>query len=226
MAASVVTPTPAVGNDVVDLSEPGVRGKAGDGRFVRRVLHPSEVVAVTEARDPDRALFTSWAAKEAAFKVVSKLRGAPPVFAHRAFVHRGETVEYEGTHYPLRIEALGTTIHVVATSGVDPAGAFAERHPLTQPGSPWNGSLDQLIGGLTPREAEPVHSLASAAVRLGARRALATLLEVEESRLQIVCAPGMTGRRPPRALLDGAPAPADVSLSHHGGQIGWAILLG
>ena len=63
-------------------------------------------------------------------------------------------------------------------------------------------------------------------MRLGARAALSTALGVEEGRLEIVCAPGATGRRPPRVLLDGSPAAADVSLSHHGNWIAWAILLG
>jgi len=214
-----------VGNDVIDLLDPRLSGKAHDERFTRRVLDPSEQALVAAAPDPDRVLFMCWAAKEAAYKVVSKLLGAPPVFQHRAYLYRGAEVEHEGTRYPLHIKAVGTTLHAVATAGANEASVFAEDHALDHPGSPWDASLDELIGRLTPREGDAVHSLASAAVRIGARRTLASVLQVAEHRVQIVCAPGVTGRRPPHVLLDGVPGPADVSLSHHGTRIGWAILV-
>jgi len=94
---------------------------------------------------------------------------------------------------------------------------------LDDAGAPWAAGLDELLRRFTPREADAIHSLASAAVRLGARRALAARAGVEEHRLQIVSRPGTTGRRPPFVLLDGREAPADVSLSHAGAWIGWAL---
>jgi hypothetical protein len=85
-------------------------------------------------------------------------------------------------------------------------------------------ALRALMASLSPKEADAVHSAPSAAVRLGARRALARALAVEERRLEIVCDPGATGRRPPRVLQDGRPACADVSLSHHGEWLAWSVL--
>jgi hypothetical protein len=49
---------------------------------------------------------------------------------------------------------------------------------------------------------------------------------VPEHRLEIVCAPGPTSQRPPRVLLDGAETEADVSLSHDGRLIAWALWVG
>ena len=71
-------PELVVGNDVVDLSDPRWAHKEGDERFLARVFTPSERRAIEAAPDPARALWAHWAAKEAAFKVVSKRRAPRP----------------------------------------------------------------------------------------------------------------------------------------------------
>ena len=215
-----------VGNDVVDLRDPRTVGKAGDARFLARVLDQGELAAVAGSPHPDEALWMHWAGKEATYKVVSKLRDEPPVFVHRDFVVGGEGVDHEGSRYPLQITRHGAVLHALSCAGAPLTGVLPGMGRLDQPDAPWSGSLEVLRSRLTDREADPVHSLASAAVRLGARAALSDVMAVEERRLEIVCAPGATGRRPPRVLLDGSPATADVSLSHHGDWIAWAILLG
>jgi phosphopantetheinyl transferase (holo-ACP synthase) len=213
-----------VGNDVVDLDDPTLRGKPAHARFLERVLAPSERETVSGAEDPHLALWTCWAAKEAAYKVVTKLRGEPPVFVHRAFVATDEAVEYEELTIPIHVRRDGPALHVVAAVGADPSGVLAATSRVLAPGAPWDGaSLEDLLPRFTAREVDAVHSLPSAAVRLGARAALAGALAVMEHRLEIVCAPGYTGRRPPAVLLDGESGPADVSLSHHGKWIAWAI---
>jgi len=214
-----------VGNDVVDLDDPRTRGKEGDERFVTRILQDSERVQLRQAPSPEEALWRFWAGKEAAYKVVSKLRGTPPVFVHRDFVVDDDTVHHEGLRYPLLLSRHGSALHAVSCSGALPEEVLVGVVRLDQPGAPWCAPLEELIGRFSSREADPVHSVASAAVRLGARAALAAALSLDEARLEIVCAPGPTGRRPPHALLDGNRAPADVSLSHHGAWIAWAILL-
>jgi len=61
-----------VGNDIVDRKSPEAAGKAGDRRFLQKALTPLEQEAVAGAPDPDLALWSLWAAKEAAYKAVSK----------------------------------------------------------------------------------------------------------------------------------------------------------
>ena len=97
---------------------------------------------------------------------------------------------------------------------------------LHAPESAWAGTLEQLMPRFSEREADAIYSLASAAVRVGARSDLAALLGVPEARLEIVCAPGPTSQRPPRVLLDGRETEADVSLSHDGPLIAWALWVG
>lgn len=216
----------AVGNDVVDLRDPRTTGKDRDSRFLARVLRDHERAAVAASADSHEALWLHWAAKEAAYKVVSKLRGEPPVFVHRDFVVVGDAVEHEGARYPLDVRRHGPALHAASCVGAPLHELVTGLGRLDDADAPWGGTLDELMARLSGREADPVHSLASAAVRLGARGALAAAMGVEEDRLEIVCAPGVTGRRPPFVLLDGAPAAADVSLSHHGDWIAWAILVG
>jgi len=216
----------AVGNDVVDLLDPRTVGKVENVRFTARVLDERESRVVMDSPDPGESLWHHWAGKEATYKVVSKLRSEPPVFVHREFVVDRDGVEYQGRRFPLRITRDGMALHALSCAGASLDDVLPGLGRLDQPDAPWSGSLEALMARLSEREADPVHSLSSAAVRLGARAALATAMNVAEGRLEIVCAPGITGRRPPRVLLDGSPADADVSLSHHGAWIAWAILLG
>lgn len=238
-----------VGNDVVDLTQPRTLGRSSDERFVARVLAPAEQEALRRAEDPDLELWCRWAAKEAGYKVVSKLLGAPPPFVHRSFVPmwtsgpdggfvRRGVVRYHEHQVPVTVVRAQETVHAVGFAErdmVEPrrpaagAGIVAAPHvvprvvSLDERGVAWEGTRGELERRLTPREADAVYSLASAAVRVGARADLASLMRVDEARLQIVCAPGPTSQRPPRVLLDDLDTEADVSLSHDGRWLAWAI---
>lgn len=233
-----------VGNDVVDLTADRTRGKARNQRFLQRILDPVERAYVANSAEADLALWRLWAAKEAAYKIASKLLPEPPVFEHAAFGVRWSaddaaakgvrtgTVRWQDVEVVVVVTHDGDHVHAVGHAG-EPGGlAHAEERSLAtigvglgrldDPHALWAGSEDALRRRFTPREADAVHSLASAAVRLAARDALAGALGVVEARLEIVCAPGDKGRRPPWVFLDGAPAAADVSLSHDGPWLGWA----
>ncbi len=236
--------TPWVGNDVVDLSNPRVVDKHGDLRFLNRVFTPDEREVIKESVDPPLDLWGMWAAKEAAFKIVAKWSPTPPPFEHKAFavawgsedrgtnpygrVLRAGRVRY-GAHVAIRVE-ITRTGHVLAALAwpADEGAPEGSRVldgtvlSLSDPGARWARDLDELRKRLTRAEVASVHSLPSAAVRLGARSALSRAWNVQESRLEIVCDPGPIGRRPPRVLLDGSACDADVSLAHDGAWIAWA----
>lgn len=237
-----------VGNDVVDLTNPRTEGRATDDRFVGRVFDPEEQDSIRAAGSSDLELWSRWAAKEAGFKSISKaLGGVPPHFVHRAFkvawsatnshdappaepcevLAREGTVEYLDRQARVSVAWRDGAVHAVAyvsENGESEAVSIRTRVARTEtPGSPWAGSLEELRRSLSGREAEAVHSRESAAVRIGAREELARLLGVPESRLEIVCAPGPSGRRPPCVLLDGLETTTDLSLSHDGRWIAWAI---
>ena len=226
---------PFVGVDVVDLRDRRCVGKARDARFLSRVLNDGERRALATAPDPDATLWRLWTAKEAAFKVVSKVRGAPPAFVHAAFrvdlpsplTKSGVgSVEWEEISVSIQWHEMPGRTAALAWNGAAADappewawGAAADLDP--EPTAP----MDVLLLKLSERERPPVHSRNSALVRLAARAALARGLGVDEARIEVVCGEGPKGRVPPEALIDGRAAPADVSLSHHGQWLAWAIRL-
>lgn len=223
---------PAVGNDVVDTTHPRCAGKSADHRFLARILTPAEAETVRSASDPDRCLWLHWAAKEAAFKAATRVRGEPPVFEHAAFrvdlPEAGDAVEgsvrWEELVLPWREwqapHAVGG-IHVVCwAEGPD--------------GPPdLHGGTEAIPDGdriprnrFTERERRAVHSPPSGWARLRARAHLAELAGVDEDVLEIVTADGPPGRVPPAVLMRGEPTGWSVSLSHHGRLVAWALARG
>jgi phosphopantetheinyl transferase (holo-ACP synthase) len=242
-----------VGNDIVDLETPRTEGRASDERFVARVFAEPERRTIQSAADPDLELWCHWAAKEAGYKVISKLVGEPPPFAHRTFqvawgdARRGVDDDGKAASDGSRVvrrgavtwRELAADVSVALHPGGVHAVAFATRerpprlvrvHPrvelLESPERAWAGALEDLLPLFSAREVDAIYSRPSAAVRVGARGDLAELIGVAERRLQIVCAPGPASQRPPHVLLDGEETEADVSLSHDGRLIAWAVWVG
>lgn len=230
-----------VGNDVVDLERVRTRDPRIHERFLDRVLSPVERSAVDAG--PER-LWPIWAAKETAFKVATKVRGEAPVFAHRTFETalrstpdgwKGRVV-WEDVEVRVDLRSAPGVVHAVGVVDA-PESPAADSEPvitdtmrvglarMDAPAAPWSAPLEDLLERFTAAERDAIHTPESAAVRLAAREALAEALGVEEARLEIVCAPGSIGRRPPHVRLDGRAAAADVSLSHDGPWIAWVCSL-
>lgn len=231
-----------LGNDVVDLRDPRVRGKAEDARFLERVFTEGERETIVAAADPHHALWARWAAKEAAFKAVSKLLGSPPVFHHPRFRVslarepgedpglRGE-VRYGDLSLVVEVGSTTDFVHGLARAeaedeGVEPVQRVVRAEDVRAGGGEGGkaGWRDALRPSFSPAEWACVTHRVSALTRLGVRADLARGLGVEEERLQITCQDGPAGRRIPVVLLDGATLGADLTLSHHGRYLAWAYL--
>lgn len=74
---------PGVGNDVVDLKEPGNIGKSRDDRFLCRVFTDAEREQIASVPSPDTLLWSFWAVKEAAYKALSRTAPAVCSVPHR-----------------------------------------------------------------------------------------------------------------------------------------------
>lgn len=234
-----------LGNDVVDLTDPRCLGKASDRRFLRRVFAPAEVAAILDSPTPDLTLWQLWAAKEAAFKAVSRLLSSPPPFEHARFQVTLESAFEEG---PSALAlARGWVrygdIRVVCACHQDADWVHAVAWHPGEGRS--DGAAPSIVTGLSPldegdpegedgwelrlrprfseREWGCVYSRPSAVTRLLARGAMALTLGAEETRLEIGCGPGNPGRRLPHVLLDGTESASSVSLSHHGRLAAWAL---
>jgi phosphopantetheinyl transferase (holo-ACP synthase) len=56
----------------VDLKEPANAGKSRDSRFLKKILTDAEIEFVQNAEKPDAALWSHWACKETAYKVIKR----------------------------------------------------------------------------------------------------------------------------------------------------------
>ena len=224
-----------IGNDIVDLAEPGVAGKERDRRFMDRVFTPQERAHILEAAAPTIALWKTWAAKETAFKIASKLRREGVIFAHRAFEvepeapNRPARVRFEDLEIGVRWELARDYVHCIGHLARERATALAERATAGDGGPAWRRLFASVVhegqsmdGALSGAEQASVYSTASARARLLARR----LMERWDLQgAEIVRVWRTWGWGPPVVAREGAPLPAfDVSLSHDGRFVAAAIV--
>jgi len=197
-----------LGNDIVDLGLPEVRGKVSDSRFLNRVFAPSEQEWIRQHSNPFLALWLLWAAKESAFKVVKK-SDPRAIFAHRRFVVHGAWVEFESLRIPVSFIFNTDYVHCVAGGE-----GLTETRVLIEELTPAVGPDD-----LSPAEMTSVHSEASAQVRVLAKKLLLTSCGLRDIQIIRPSLPspedGQFG--PPLAMRDGVAVPGlDLSLSHDG----------
>lgn len=223
-----------VGNDVVDLGHPRTQGKAGHARFVERVFTEQEAASISGHADPDRRLWTLWAAKEAAYKVVSRLEDTPPVFAHRSFsvdlsADSAGSVGFEGVSLPFVVVAdTPSYLHVVAWNGA-PAGSLPTwiHAGCATPAPADIPSLEELPEFLSAHfsalEASRIQRVESALARLYAKRAIAEHMGIPAEQVLILTAGGAEGRTPPEVEVVGSPTRVALSLSHDGSHVAWSF---
>ena len=233
-----------IGNDVVDLAEPGVTGKELDRRFMARVFTPEERERILAAAAPTIALWKTWSAKETAFKIASKLREGL-VFAHRQFevvpedgiepermageaLGHWASVQFEDLEIKVRWESARDYVHCIgqlAKAGEGPTLIDWER--LKTPRRLLSDvARENLVvpgASLSHAERASVYSTASERARLLARR----LMDRWEQRLEgaeIVRLWRSRGWSAPVISREGLPvAGFDVSLSHDGRFVAAAL---
>jgi phosphopantetheinyl transferase (holo-ACP synthase) len=255
------SPPCRLGNDVVDLGHRACRDRHGDDRFLDRVLTPDERGWMEAAPERERRrvrLWSLWAAKETAFKVVSKVLGPPEVFRHRGFRGELEVVDarcagvvriegvVRGPEVPGEVVVQGSSdgehVHLVGW-GIGHPSAPALESGLE---GVWDreGALESYRPRFTELEWEGIHTVQAAEARLRARERLEGWLrrlsrEGAEDRpafpkpagsgpspVEIVTSGDRPGRTPPRVRVLGRDRPdLDVSLSHHGRFVAWALLV-
>ncbi len=191
-----------IGNDVVDLAHRGVQPGAQHPRFDARVFSEAERKLIAASAAPERLRWILWAAKEAAYKVAKKLDGSVVWAPSRFEVALDEglrgSVLHFGRSFALRVQETAELVHALASE----EGADVHRQHAG-------------VGGLPSEGAD-----ASRAVRAFACNELAARLGVRPEALSVE----QRGRIP-LLYLDGAPARADLSLSHHGRFVAYACEL-
>ncbi len=235
-----------VGNDVVDLNDRDADPQTLHPRFDARVFGSEELDQLRASARPVALRWRLWAAKEAAYKAVSKvdpgLVFSPSRFRVGLAPSAGEGRVEQGvvccSSGRCRVELRESDLAIHAVAHFDPSGRSApqraaaadahsrpRRRPLPESSRPLqrggSGSRVRLLQAqlrIDPPEAicEDPYE-ASRAVRHFSRVRLAALLGVEVDELEI-----RSRGRIPELWLAGEPAEADLSLSHHGAVVAFA----
>lgn len=197
---------PGVGNDVVDLKDPGNIGKSRDDRFIGRVFTAGERELIASVPSPDTLLWSLWAAKEAAYKAVSS---ADPVVC--SIPHR----------YQVVLESEETTRKIVRRTGkvITPRGELILEVTVS---ADWVHALAAGTGEALHRLCRRVKRLEggkdavdpSAFIRRELLREIARRLDWPAGDLSVV--KNQDGLGAPRVLFRGVLLAAEISLSHDG----------
>jgi phosphopantetheinyl transferase (holo-ACP synthase) len=211
-----------VGNDVVDLRDPANQPDAIHPRFDRRVFARIERRALAAAPASTRHVerWKCWAAKESAFKLIRQIHVEAP-FHPRELVVTDVTATAArisapplGRDLSVTFDVDGDRVHAVAT---DPIGR------RRADGSKDDASAAEIRSGLRQWSGGPGMETPEREVRRCAAEALAEWLVLEAASIRIEPA-GPRDRRP-LARSGDLVLPADVSLSHDGRWLAWALLL-
>lgn len=210
-----------VGNDIVDLETPEARNKCRDGRFMKKILTDAEQSAVDRSDRPDAMLWAMWAAKESAYKAIAKsvpdASSAP--LKYRVTIRRNDTEMVGG-----RMDGAVATPHGCVAITV----FFYERvlHCIGINGhSPDTGTITLGYGkidfsgrserSVSRRESDCVRALALADIARITGRAVGDMA---------IKNPGdAKGPRPPVLYYNGRRDELDISLSHDGRFVGYAV---
>lgn len=216
----------AVGNDVVDLENPDALGRSLDERFVRRVFLPEEQRLIFRDRDPDCILWVLWAAKETAYKIISK--SCPSVHSGplKYRVNLEETSlfpqrspDLRSGHFTCQVETPVGLLMIGAQTGRCCVHAFGSR------GDPLSGGALHLKVFRLDRSCVRDRD-ESGVVRSALGRYLSRYWQIPFARIDIRRDLNDRGWGPPVVYVDGTRAPVDTSLSHHGRYGAFALFTG
>lgn len=231
-----------VGNDIVDLNKAGYPDKHKNSRFVTRVFSEQEQTAIFNSANQDLTLWMIWAAKETAFKLISKISG-PPVFSHKKFqtvlqlfknldgisVEAAAQVTYAKQIFDLKIFANIECVHAVGSVQRDGKKSDYVTFSNTkfvdaQERKKW-GSEMRRKKHFTEVELASIGYPESALVRFYCKQEVASRLKIEPARLQILRPQDKNKSLPPFLLLDNERVNINLSLSHHGKWLAWIYSL-
>ena len=208
-----------VGNDIVDLTTSYAREKISDTRFIERVLTATERRCLDcHSETAVLLLWSFWAAKETAYKVIRKqysdVSSAPrrydvrldhiPDITASGTPGVGGVVETPHTPVFIRMTARHNFIHCI---GVSEEPAF----------------LDSIVAGTgTVTDTVSPHGDSRTAREL-VRHRLSSVLNQDLSVIDIIRTKDIQGLTPPAVFIGGERSPIDLSLSHDGYFVAYAF---
>ena len=212
---------PAIGNDIVNLTDPDNRRRSADVRFLNRVFTAHEQELIARCRFPDLAVWSMWAAKEAAYKVASKTHGeissSPrryeifPTFndpAAPAFFRSGQVSTPSAPVFFQVVSGYDFVHCLCAASLADFSVIRSGIARLEDQGSRKDNQ-----------------ALESQSARRIATEAMASVLQLPLEGVEIRRPGGLTAAHPPLVFYEGRQLPVDLSLSHDWPWVAYAFAI-
>ncbi|MGM0404437.1 MAG: 4'-phosphopantetheinyl transferase family protein [Thermodesulfobacteriota bacterium] len=197
-----------MGNDIVDMDVPGAKNKTA--RFTAKILALNETNYIRQSANPDVLLWAFWAAKETAYKVISKSHpdaDFSPLRYHTAFSRsKGNLlpgiVETPHGRVTVNVFLFHTHIHCIGTNDIP-------------------DRLDNVRWGQQTIDSSTCESTA---VRELAIDHIARYCGLNTENLEIRNDMHNYGTGPPILYVKGERASVDISLSHDGRFVGYAFV--
>ncbi|MFZ3056385.1 MAG: 4'-phosphopantetheinyl transferase superfamily protein [Smithella sp.] len=195
---------------MVDLREPANTGKSQDSRFLKKILTDVEMEFVKNAGNSDEALWSFWACKETAYKVIKK------TFPDVAFLPRRWPVTFDKSK-----SKKSDGLVKVPDKGDIYIHLFSNPDYIHCVGVDELSALDKIIcdvENLPAGKTDP--SLFS---RLCLAQSLAKSFSLNLHQIKIKRTRTKGELQPPRVYIDGRKTDIDISLSHDGCFVAYAV---
>lgn len=214
----------SLGNDIVDLADPDTVDLSQNSKFLKRVYADSELDAAQALAETDRSrlLWKLWAAKEAAYKAVKRMR--PDVFfSPRSFCYspNPDKIIFQDICCMLEFVETGDYLHAsalvydaekdVLLSGSGSVSGFVG-HPGIQLDI---GSFDEIRKAVSEHHITPAESYSAESALCRTFAAMQIARRWNTPGVRLVKVPD-TRSGIPQIYLDDRPTSHLVSTSHHG----------
>lgn len=226
-----------VGNDIVDLT--GERtGKHLDKRFLKRVFTKNEKELIEYSSRPDKIIWMIWAAKESAYKIISKIY-PQTIFSHKKFEVNLEclkdikkkhftvtsNVRYKNSNLEIEIECWNDKVSAKGffseKEGLVNKRIFSDIKKLTASKKTFWSKEKNIDNYFSSEEKKSIRHPSSALVRYMIKKDISSKLGIEVSRLRIIRPSYNSKMHPPFLMIDEKKSKIDISFSHHGRWISW-----
>ena len=210
----------------MDLGNPDALGKSRDDRFVRRVFLPEEQKQIYQDRDSDCILWVLWAAKETAYKIISKNHPAVHSGPLKYRVNLKETTsfplctaDFRNRHFICLVETPVEAVITGVLTGADYVHAFGSQGDQSTAGAMHLKvfRLDQPCFYGKP-ESDVVRNVLCLYLGRFWRMPAEQIVVHREQKARAA--------GPPMVYVRGKRASADISLSHHGRYGAFALFTG
>jgi len=206
---------PHIGNDIVDLREPANARKSRDSRFLKKILTDAEIEFVQSAENPDKALWSCWACKETAYKIIKKSR------MQAAFLPRQWAVIFNKSK----------STYVDGAIAIPPAQTlyfrlFSRAGYIHSVGTDCKDALEKTICNVValPRQDNGGKPEASLFLRDCLTQSIARHFHLKSNDIKINRIKENGELQPPYLFVKGKKSDIDISLSHDGRFVAYAFL--